>query len=445
MAGSHYFGCSWDMDLVNKKATVFGLGKSGIASVRKLVSLGVKVAATDSNALVDTGAIEKLGVELEIGKHTLKSIEGADLIVVSPGVHLDIPVLEEANKRGLPIISEIELAYNFLTKPIIAVTGTNGKTTTTTLIGEMLKAAGKKVFVGGNIGSPLVEVDDRGLNYIVAEISSYQLETVDKFKPWISVILNVQPDHLERHHTMDEYVRQKARIFMNQRGDDYVIYNEDDPMVKKMVLGAKCQVLGFSKNRASEIITLKPEEIRIPGRHNLENSLAAASAASLCGVSKEVAASVLKTFSGVEHRIEYVVNIDGIDFYNDSKGTNPDSTMVAIDTFPKRGIVLILGGRDKGTDLAPMVEKVQKKVKEVVLVGEAAKRFEDALRSNGYDRIHHAGASMEKAVRKSFSLASPGDVVLLSPACASFDMFSNYEERGRVYKEMVRKILNHKS
>jgi UDP-N-acetylmuramoylalanine--D-glutamate ligase len=428
------------MDLGNKKVTVFGLGKSGLAAARKLSAMGAKVRATDAKSSLDIQELDGIGIEVELGGHTLKSIEDAEMIVVSPGVHLDIPVLEEAKKRGIPIISEIELAYQFVTKPIVAVTGTNGKTTTTTLIGEMLRAAGKKVSVGGNIGSPLVEVDDSKLDFIVAEISSYQLETVDKFKPWVSVILNIQSDHLERHRSMQEYVKQKARIFMNQTGDDYLVYNEDDPIVKQMVLGARCRVLGFSKDRAAEIITINPEEIKIPGRHNLENALAAASAAYLCGVSKETVVRVLKTFPGVEHRIEYAVTVDRIDFYNDSKGTNPDSTMVAIDTFSNRGIVLILGGRDKGTDLAPMVEKVKKNVKEVVLIGEAAQRFEEALRSKGYSHIHHAGSSMAEAVNKSFSLASPEDVVLLSPACASFDMFNNYEERGRAFKEIVRNL-----
>lgn len=415
------------------------MGKSGIASARKLVSAGARVGATDINASIDTGGIEKLGVALELGGHTLKAIEGADLIVVSPGVHLDIPILEEARKRGVPIISEIELAYGFLTKPIIAVTGTNGKTTTATLIGEMLKAAKLKAAVAGNIGYPLVEVDDSKLDYVVAEISSYQLETIDKFKPRISVILNIQPDHLERHHTMQGYIDQKARIFMNQTGDDCVVYNQDDPKVCEMVKGARAKIIGFSKTHPG-IITLGPDEIKIPGRHNLENSLAAASAAYLCGVSKDAVAEVLRTFPGVEHRIEYVITVDGVEFYNDSKGTNPDSTLVAIDTFPGRGIVLILGGRDKGVGLEPLAQKVKDKVKAVVLVGEASDRFEETLRKVGYRSIHPAGFSMEEAVKKSFSLAEAGDIVLLSPACASFDMFDNYEERGKVFKQICKNL-----
>ncbi|MCU0641538.1 MAG: UDP-N-acetylmuramoyl-L-alanine--D-glutamate ligase [Candidatus Margulisbacteria bacterium] len=404
--------------------TIFGLGKSGIAARNKLSALGAIVRTTDS----------------KVAPHTLADIEGADLIVVSPGVHLDIPVLLEARRRGIRIVSELELASWFISKPIVAITGTNGKTTTTTLLGEMLKAAGKKVFVGGNIGTPLAELDDSLLDYVVAEVSSYQLEACDSFRPSISVILNIQPDHLERHHTMAEYIKQKARIFANQTGDDYLVYNEDDPEVKKMVLGARCRVLGFAKTRAKEIITLKPEEIKIPGKHNLENALAAAQAAYLCGVDRATVAEVLRTFPGVEHRIEYTATVNGVECYNDSKGTNPDSTMVAIDTFPGRGIVLILGGRDKGTELQPLVDKIKRQVKAVVLVGEAAPRFEAALRAADYQAIYPAGSSsLQPAVRQALTLAGSGDLVLFSPACASFDMFSNYEERGKVFKELCRK------
>jgi len=425
------------MEFKNKKVTIYGLGKSGIASARKLSRLGTKVFATESKSVIDLSAneeLKRLGVTVELGGHTEKSIEGVDLIVVSPGVHLDIPVLEEARKREIPIISEIELAYQFISKPIIAVTGTNGKTTTTTLIGEMLKAGGKKVAVAGNIGLPLVEVDDLGLDYIVAEISSYQLETIKSFRPWMSLILNIQPDHLERHHSMEEYIDRKARIFMNQTGDDYLIYNQDDPRVAEMVKKARARLIGFSRSHP-EIITLDPDEIKIPGRHNLENSMAAAQAAYLCGVGKKTVAGVLRTFPGVEHRIEYVTTARGVDFYNDSKGTNPDSTLVALETFSGRGIVLILGGRDKGVSLQALSHKVREVVKAVVLIGEAAPRFERSLKEHGFNATYLAG-SMEEAASRAFSLAGKNDVVLLSPACASFDMFSNYEERGIVFKRV---------
>ena len=427
-------------DFKDRNITVFGLAKSGIAAAKKLVSLGAQVTLTEIKPARDLDQVslkelQDLEVDLELGGHSSKSIESAELIVVSPGVHLDIPVLEEAKQRRIPIISEIELAYRLLSKPIIAVTGTNGKTTTTTLIGELLKAGGKRVAVAGNIGAPLVDVDDSKLDYIVAEISSYQLESIDEFKPWISVILNIQPDHLERHKTMDEYIHQKARIFMNQGSDDYVIFNMDDPQVAKMVKGACAKQLGFSKSNS----LLSPSEIKIPGRHNLENALAAAQAAYLCGLDKKTVADVLRSFPGVEHRIEFVSKINEIEFYNDSKATNPDSTLVALETFNERGIILILGGLDKGVTLDALCHKVKEGVRDVVLIGAATKRFKEALEKAGYPKIHLAG-SMEEAVQASSHLGKPGDVVLLSPACASFDMFSNFEERGRVFKQAVRKI-----
>ncbi|OGC03599.1 UDP-N-acetylmuramoylalanine--D-glutamate ligase, partial [candidate division WOR-1 bacterium RIFCSPLOWO2_02_FULL_46_20] len=358
------------------RVLVLGFARSGIAAAKKLVSLGAKVILSEvkPESKVDSAMVKELrtlGVDLEFGGHTFSPV---DLIVVSPEIHLDIPVLERARRKNIPIISEIELAYRLLKKPIIAVTGTNGKTTTTTLIGELLKAGGKKVAVAGNIGNPMVEVDDANLDYIVAEISSYQLETTVDFKPWISVILNIQPDHLERHKSMAEYIKQKAKIFANQSADDYLVYNLDEPQVAATVKSAKAKLVAFTKNRA-EIIALRPAEIKIPGRHNLENALAAAQAAYLCGVDKNTVADGLKTFPGVEHRIEFVAKIKEVEYYNDSKATNPDSTLVALETFAGRGIVLILGGKDKGVPLAVLAKHVKAGVKEVVLLGEATQRF----------------------------------------------------------------------
>jgi UDP-N-acetylmuramoylalanine--D-glutamate ligase len=424
-------------DFRGKNVTIIGLARSGIAAAKKLASLGAKVFVSES-AQKTADELKGLNVEIETGGHTAKAIEAADLIVVSPGVHLDIPILEEARKNGIPIISEVELAYRLLKKPIIAVTGTNGKTTTTTLIGELLKAGDKKVAVAGNIGNPLVEVDDSELDYIVAEISSYQLETTDRFKPWVSVILNIQPDHLDRHGSMREYIEQKSRIFKNQTGDDYVVFNADDPQVAKMVKKAKAKRIGFSKKEAG-IITLSPAEIKIPGRHNLENALAAAQTAYLCGVDKATVAQVLRTFSGVEHRIEFITSINGVDFYNDSKATNPDSTMVAIETFAGKGLVLILGGKDKGTGLEDLTAMIKRHVKAVILLGEAKKRFGEALASAGYPNVCVVN-SIEDTVKEGLRSAKAGEIVLLSPACASFDMFKNFEERGRIFKDAVNKI-----
>ncbi len=419
-----------------RRVTIFGAGKTGQAVARKLVGLGADVFVTEERSTLDVDvmrALRSLDVRLELGGHTAGATEDADLIIVSPGVHADLPVLNDARKRGVPIQSEIELAYRFIEKPIIAVTGTNGKTTTTTLIGEMLRAGRKRVAVAGNIGDPLIDVDDTALDLVVAEISSYQLECIDRFKPWISVLLNIQPDHLERHHTMEEYTRQKARVFMNQGNDDFIVYNMDDPAVTAVVKCAQARLIGFSKE-SSEIITLAPEQIRIPGKHNLENALAAAQVAYLCGIGKEVVAQVLRDFPGVEHRIEYVTQKRGVRFFNDSKGTNPDSTRVAIETFAGSGIVLILGGKEKGVPLEPLARLVKERVKAAVLIGEAAPKFEAALRKAAFNKFHNLGFSLEEAVKQAFALAESGDVVLFSPACASFDMFSNYEERGKAFK-----------
>jgi len=429
-------------DFKNKKVTIFGAGKSGTASARKLVSLGALVTITEVKKELEPKIWQELtsfGVKLELGGHTASSIEKAEVIVLSPGVHLDLPLLEEARAKGIPIVSEIELAYWFLSKPIIAVTGTNGKTTTTTLIGEMLKAGGKKISVAGNIGNPLVEVNDSELDYVVAEVSSYQLEAIDRFHPWISVILNLQPDHLERHHSMEGYLRQKARIFQNQGKHDYLVYNLEDAWVVKMVQPAQAKLVGFSWKKI-DFLPLRPEEIKIPGRHNLENSLAAAAVADLCGISQAKVAEVLRSFPGVEHRIEYVLTLKGVEFYNDSKATNPDSTLVALEAFPGREIVLILGGRDKGVDLGKLMQKIKERVKAAVLIGEAAAKFEEALRAVGYESFYHAGFSMEKAVKMAFSLALPKGLVLLSPACASFDMYQNFEERGKDFKSTCQKL-----
>ncbi|MFC1511078.1 UDP-N-acetylmuramoyl-L-alanine--D-glutamate ligase [Candidatus Margulisiibacteriota bacterium] len=427
-------------ELKNMNVIVFGLGKSGIAAAKRLVSLGAKVALTEVKPESDFSPdllqeLKGLGIQLELGGHNEESVNSADLIVVSPGVHLDIPVLRQTKTS---VISEIELAYQLLKKPIIAVTGTNGKTTTTTLIGEMLKAGGKKIAVAGNIGNPLVAVEDADLDFIVAEISSYQLEAIKDFRPWISVILNIQEDHLERHHSRSEYIEQKKRIFLNQTSNDYLIYNLDDPLVVEMAKQAKAKLIAFSKKQP-DIIALGSNEIKIPGEHNLANSLAAAQAAYLCGIAKATVAKVLKTFPGIEHRIEYVRTINGVEFYNDSKATNPDSTLVALRTFKGRTSVLILGGKDKGTGLESLAQETKKSSRAVVLIGEASSRFETSLQAVGFEAIQRTD-SMANAVKKSFSLAKKNDIVLLSPACASFDMFSGFEERGKVFKEAVSRL-----
>jgi len=423
----------------DKKVTVFGLGKSGIAAAEKLLELGARVTISEKRkreecdeALID--GLKSRGAIFEFGGHTLNSISGAELIVVSPGIHLDISVLDEAKRRGQLVISEVELACRFLRKPIIAITGTNGKTTTATLIHEFLKAGGKRAALAGNIGHPLILVNDRNLDYVVVEISSYQLEGIYSFRPWISLFLNLTPDHIERHKNMEAYAEAKARIFLNQGKTDFVIYNPEDPLVLKMVSRAAAKKIPFMLKE----IFFDPGSIKLKGRHNLENIMAASLAAELCGVNKEAIKRTIENFPGVPHRIEFVRKINGVDFYNDSKGTNPDSTIKAIEAL-ERNIVLILGGLDKGVTLSEMINEIKKSVTRVVLIGEAAVRFNRELIAAGYKNISFAG-SMEEAVAMAFNGAKSGDQVLLSPACASFDMFSNFEERGEVFKSCCAKL-----
>jgi len=425
-----------------KKVTVFGLGRSGSAVTRKLVPL--KALVTISEELPEEKLdpellteMRELKVKLELGGHTDAAIEGADLIVMSPGVHLDLPVILKARQRNIHVISEVELAFRFLSKPIIAVTGTNGKTTTCTLIYEFLKAGGKKIIVAGNIGNPLIEVDDRGLDLVVVEISSYQLENIVTFRPWISLILNLTEDHIERHKSMKDYVAAKARIFLNQRKSDYLIYNAEDKLVRELVGSAEARLVPFSKKNSF----IDPADLLIPGEHNLENALAEATAALICGVRWETIRSSIRVFPGVEHRIEFVTEKRGVKFYNDSKGTNPDSTIVALKSLSRgqKNIILIAGGRDKGGDLTDLMHLISNTVKKVILIGEAAPRFEAALKSKLYQDPVLA-SDFAQAVNTSYSLAKPGDTILLSPACASFDMFKNFEERGRIFKQLVKEL-----
>ncbi len=437
------------------KIAVFGAGKSGIAVAKKLRNNSVFL--TEEKKHLDNKAFSELkrfGIRYELGGHTEKALDGTDLIIVSPGISLDIPVLRKAKRRNIPIIGEIELAYSFLTKPIIAVTGTNGKTTTTALIGQILKDHGRKVAIAGNIGKPLISVNDAKLDLIVAEISSYQLETVKDFRPWISIILNITEDHLTRHRTMKEYVSAKSRIFGRQGRGDFLVYNRDDERVDALSRKAKCKKIGFSqKKRVKDGAYVdngtifygskrvcKVGEIKIKGAHNIENCLAAIAAAVICKVPASSIKRTLMGFKGVEHRIEFVRKTKGISFFNDSKGTNPDSTIVAIKAlYPAHGIILILGGRDKMTDLSGLCKEIRSHVKDVVLIGEAKDRFRQALIRSGFKNIDQA-KNFKEAVERSYKSATCGDAVLLSPACASFDMFRDFEERGRIFKHIVKNL-----
>lgn len=452
------------MELKGKKVLVAGLGVSGIALCKVLDSLKAKVIAYDEKEYdvlkENLEEIKSLSIDFRFGKFKKEFLEGVDLVVLSPGVPTDSDIVKTAQEKKIEVLGEVEFAYRFSKAPIYAITGTNGKTTTTSLLGEMFKNTGRKVYVAGNIGYPLIYavMEAAEDDFIVAEISSFQLETIKEFKPKISCIINITPDHLDRHKTFENYRDIKGRIFENQREDEYTVLNYDDPVTWSLKNKAKCRVFPFSRKsllengayvkdgsiyisvygNAEKIIDI--EEIYIPGEHNLENALAASSVAYLSGISADVIANTLKTFKGVEHRIEFVDEINGVKFYNDSKGTNPDASIKAIQAL-KTPIVLIAGGYDKGSEFDEFVKAFNGKVKKLILIGQTAKKIRDTARKYSYpeDDILFAG-TLEEAVKKAYESAKEGDSVLLSPACASWDMFRNFEERGRIFKKAVAEL-----
>lgn len=448
-------------EFYGKKILVLGAGISGMSVAQLLRKLGAVVTLSDAKSAAalnkDFSGLTGAGVILSLGNQDEQLLTEVDYIVLSPGISIYIPLVKAAHNKGIIVMSEIEVAYRLCRASIIAVTGTNGKTTTTTLIGEMLKTTGQEVVVGGNIGLALsqevAEVSAAGI--VAAEISSFQLEGVSKFRPHIAAILNITPDHLDRHHSMDIYISMKERIFAGQTAEDYIILNYDDKIVRGMADRAPSQVMFFSRQAElpagifvkNGIITLKwqgrtdevcpVEQLKIRGAHNVENALAACGAAFLAGVDLADMANTLREFPGVEHRIEPVAVINNVAYYNDSKATNPESSIKALESFPGN-IILIAGGKDKNTDLTEFMSLIKEKVDQLILLGEAKERFKQAAVQLGVQNIHEA-ASFAGAVRLAHALAKPPQVVLLSPACASYDMFDNYEQRGRVFKDLVRK------
>src|SRR4051812_10949525 len=451
------------MEVKDKRILVVGLGKSGAAAALFLEGRGARVTVSDSKPQAQLGGfIPQLldkGIAVETGLHGERTFRDQDLIVVSPGVPVDAPSLTQARQLGIKIIGEVELASRYLQGKIIAISGSNGKTTTTTLAGEVLAHAGKKVLVGGNIGTPVIELVDRSAaeDWNVLEISSFQLETIEKFHPTISVILNITPDHLDRHRTFENYVAAKARIFENQTADDSAVLNADDAACVALAKGLKSQIVWFSrknevangafvrgsdivwKNRSGDISVLAVADIPLKGSHNIENVLAAVSVGMLAGCAPERIREAVKQFKAVEHRLEFVSRVNGVDYYNDSKATNVDATMKALESFPAN-IHIILGGKDKGSDYTVLVPLLRERAKRVYTIGAAAEKIESQLKSGGSAvEIVHA-QTLENAVRRAHESAAPGDVVLLAPACASFDQFENYEQRGRVFKGLVRAL-----
>jgi len=445
------------MELKDKRVLVVGLGKSGVASALFLKAHGARVTVSDTKSgdelHNEIPALLDQGITVETGGHGERTFRGQDLIVVSPGVPTDAPPLVQARALGEQVIGEIELAALFLPGPIVAITGSNGKTTTTTLTGEILTAAGLPTLVGGNIGTPAISLAEHAKpeSITVLEVSSFQLETIQSFRPKIAVVLNVTPDHLDRHRTLENYVDAKARIFENQGADDFTVLNEDDPTCAALAERTRAQVFWFSRqkevkqgawvrdgkilfrDRTGQREIMQVAEIPLKGAHNLENVLAAACAASLMGCAPEKIGQAVRAFKAVEHRLEFVATVRGVDYYNDSKATNVDATIKALESFPA-GIHLILGGKDKGSDYTVLNDLLRERVTRVYTIGAAAGKIESQLRNV---EVVHA-ETLENAVRKASVAARPGEVVLLAPACASFDQFKSYEHRGKMFKEIVR-------
>lgn len=454
------------MELSGKRVLVVGLGKSGVASALFLKSRGARVTVSDSKPEAELRneilLLLEHGITVETGGHGERTFRGQDLIVVSPGVPVDAPLLVQARSMGESsvtgtIIGEIELAARFLPGKIVAITGANGKTTTTSLAGEIIAAGNFSTLVGGNIGTPAISfVDEAGPStWIVLEVSSFQLETIVEFRPRIAVILNITPDHLDRHKTFDNYVNAKARVFENQRADDFTVLNADDNTAAGLADRTRGQVVWFSRKkevergaivrggniyfrdgqREREILPF--DEVSLKGGHNLENVLAGVSVGMLVGCQPEQIREAVRHFKGVEHRLEFVARVAGADYYNDSKATNVDATIKALESFPGN-VHLILGGKDKDSDYSVLQDLLRERVKRVYTIGAAAAKIEAQIQ--GATEIVHA-ETLEKAVRLAREGAAAGDVVLLAPACASFDQFQSYEHRGRVFKETVHSLV----
>jgi UDP-N-acetylmuramoylalanine--D-glutamate ligase len=460
------------MQLKDKNIVVVGLGRTGLAAARFLHHRGARVLVTDragEKELGDAvGVLRQLGVRVEIGSHRADSFQDADLIMVSPGVDHTIEPIAQANARGVPIIGEVELASAFIKDPIIAVTGTNGKTTTTALLGQMLENSGISVFVGGNIGNPLIEYvsKEQTAQIVVAEISSFQLDTIVTFRPKVSVLLNITPDHLDRYPDFEAYADSKMRIFKNQQADDLAILNGLDRLIRTKTKNIKCRRLFFPNLEAGEqgailnekriilrlnhvhsvIRNLQSEfrnheyldisRMHLQGRHNFENACAASIAALASGATLNGIQKALDHFKGLPHRLEHVATINAVDYYNDSKATNVDGVLRALECF-SRPVVLLMGGRDKGGDFKMLQESIRNHAKELIVMGEAAESIRSAL---GQQTRTKVAASMQEAVTTAFQDAQPQDVVLLSPGCASFDWYSNYAERGDDFRRAVEKL-----
>jgi len=449
------------MELQGKHALVVGLARTGQSAARFLAARGARVRVSEQRpetALTAEAAdLRALGVEVECGGHRDESFLRADLIVPSPGVPLTLPALQRARGKGIEIISELELAWRFLRGTVVAVTGSNGKTTTVTLLGRIFAEAGRHTQVGGNIGTPLISLVDASTDQTVnvVEVSSFQLEAITSFRPRVAALLNITPDHLDRHASMSDYVAAKARLFGYQRNDDFAIFNADDRFCAELAPEVRAQRFWFSRQRRLDVGTyvendwlcyrngpvqerlLPRDEVRLKGQHNLENILAAACAARALEVPAERIRAAVAAFEGVEHRLEFVAEVDGVRYFNDSKATNVDAALKAVAAFDGN-LIVILGGKDKGGDFSVLREPLHQRARRVLAIGAARDKIAAQLAGSvPLDVVE----TLPEAVGRAATLAAPGDTVLLAPACASFDQFENYEHRGRVFKEEVRQLL----
>lgn len=447
------------MDLSGKSILVVGLARSGLAAVQFLLRRQARVSATDlrpAEELQDAVSSLQGAVRLRLGGHDREDFLRADLVVLSPGVPTSLPELQAAVEAGVPVWSEVELAYRYSRGTFVGITGSNGKTTTTELLGRICREAGMKTVVGGNVGTPLVQLaeDSDSETVFVVELSSFQLETISSFRCRIALLLNVTPDHMDRYPDFASYLAAKKRVFLNQTSEDFAVLNMDDPTTASLDASLKAQKFYFSRRsqnspgagvrdgiltiqwRDESLAVMPAAESPLMGLHNLENVLAAASAAYLLGIPAHQIRDGVRSFPGVEHRLEFVCQIQGVDFYNDSKATNPESTAKALEAFD-RPLFVIMGGLDKGGDFSILSDLLKARARKVLLIGAAADKISRTLpRELGQRRCD----SLEEAVREAFAEARPGDLVLLSPACASFDMFDDYEHRGRVFKETAQAL-----
>jgi len=454
------------MDYKGKTILVAGAGLSGTASARFLLNRGARVILSDSkrrdalepaiSGLIESATHSSGELALELGGNRGESFAEADIVVVSPGMPLSLPFFEISRKAGVPVIAEIELAYRHLKGKIIGITGSNGKTTTATLTAELLSGAGLKARTAGNIGTPLIGFAEESTpeDIYVVELSSFQLEAISTFRPFAAALLNLTPDHMDRYGGFDDYAAAKARIFMNQAADDFAVLNAGDLRTASLAasIGGRVQFFSRAKEvsagvfvrdgrvifrgREGERELFSVDAVRVRGAHNLENVLASSLLALCAGAPPESLEANIRKFRGVEHRLEHVASIGGVDYYNDSKATNIDAVIKALESFAG-GIYLIAGGRDKDGDFAALRTLVGERVKQVILIGEAAEKINRAL--SGAVEICNA-VSLEEAVALARTAAKPGDVVLLAPACASFDMFENFEHRGQIFKETVHEL-----